>query len=154
MFNLKYSPKFYAGIILIIANFILAKIATILLLMYYNKPAMVWIAIISYILTWFMLLIGVWWVGKEYAAAFNRYFTYKFYHESLKEGTKKMTAGMKEGGQKALHRGRNAVYRSQKVLQETREKGKRIHSEVKSRIKSRLARKKASLPEAAAKHKN
>jgi len=57
-----------------------------------------------------MLLIGVWWVGKEYAEEIKKYISYKFYHESVKQGTKM-------------------------VVDRTKTETKRIHSVVKNKFK-------------------
>jgi len=66
-----------------------------------------------------MLVIGVWWVGEEYALAVKKYFTYKHYHKHIKKGTKKAiqvgAAGTKKvvrvgvGGTKKMVRGTRAV---------------------------------------------
>jgi hypothetical protein len=37
-----------------------------------------------------MLVVGVWWVGKEYAESVKKYVSYKFYYASLKGKTKRV----------------------------------------------------------------
>ena len=83
-----FSWKFYTGIVLIIFSFIVGGIIKILLLFYFNHPIVWWILFVSYFLTWLILIWGVWLVGKEYADKINRYLSYRFYHESLREGTR------------------------------------------------------------------
>lgn len=107
--NLKYSKKFYAGIVLFALNFVIGAIVKILFLfkfkdlgalkesiLSFNSPNSVylWILIIVYLISWAMLVIGIWWIGAEYTAALKKYFSYRYYHESFKRGTKKaLTAG-------------------------------------------------------------
>lgn len=118
--KLIYSGKFYAGIIIIILSFAIAKIALAAFILYYGNPWIRWLSIIIYILTWPMLFLGVWWAGKEYAKALNKYFTYKFYHESVKEGTRKAISRTRDIHSKVMH------------------KTKDIHSKVKERLQSKI----------------
>lgn len=92
----KYTSKFYAGIIMVIGSLLLGKLVLISFVVYFNIPFIRWLSIIIYLLSWPMLFIGVWWVGKEYAKALHRYFSYHFYQQSLKEGTKKAYNKTKE----------------------------------------------------------
>lgn len=85
----KFSWKFYLGIFLIVASLIIGKIDLVVFALYLNNPAMRWAVIISYIISWTMLLIGIWLAGREYYNAVKKYVDYKFYHESLKKGTRK-----------------------------------------------------------------
>jgi len=124
MFKLKYSLKFYLGAILFIFSFILAKITFTTFILYYNQIWIRWLSIITYALTWVMLAVGVWWIGKEYAKALNRYFTYKFYHEKVKSGTKQ-----------AIHRTKK---RTKRAIHQT----KKIHSRVKLGVKNRFQKSK------------
>lgn len=104
MFNLpkfklpefKYTSKFYIGAVMVISSFLLAKLVLATFIIYFDRPFIRWLSIIVYVLTWPMLFIGAWWVGKEYAKALHRYFSYQFYHQSLKEGTKKAYIKTKE----------------------------------------------------------
>ena len=43
-----------------------------------------------------MLIIGIYWVGKEYAVGIRKYLSYRFYHQSIKEKTKKALSKTKE----------------------------------------------------------
>ncbi|MBS3121293.1 hypothetical protein J4434_00230 [Candidatus Woesearchaeota archaeon] len=85
-----FSWKFYVGIVLIIVSFTAGGIIKILLLLYLNNQMIWWALLVSYFLTWLILIWGLWWVGKEYADKINRYLSYRFYHESLRDGTRKV----------------------------------------------------------------
>ena len=62
-----FSWKFYVGIVLIIVSFTAGGIIKILLLLYLNNQMIWWALLVSYFLTWLILIWGLWWVGKEYA---------------------------------------------------------------------------------------
>ncbi|MBU0470346.1 MAG: hypothetical protein KKA62_02710 [Nanoarchaeota archaeon] len=115
MVKIKYSPKFYLGVILLISNFIIAKIMTVIFFLYFNNKLIRWSSLVVYVLTWGMLILGAYWVGKEYAKAINKYFSYKYYHKSFKEGTKR-------------------------ALNKTKIETIKLHSNVKERTKSALNR--------------
>lgn len=85
----KYSWKFYTGIFLIVASLIIGKITQIVFFLYLDNFWLVWTSVIIYILSWPMMILGIWWVGKEYADKIKKYADYKFYHQSLKTGTKR-----------------------------------------------------------------
>lgn len=112
----KYTNKFYIGAGMVVGSFLLAKLVLATFVIYFNIPFIRWLSIIIYLLTWPMLFIGVWWVGKEYAKALHRYFSYQFYQRSLKEGTQKAYAKTKEA--------HSAVKRkfAEKTLKYTRKK--------------------------------
>ncbi len=126
MFNLKlkYSNKFYLGIVLFALNFIIGAIVKVLFLfkfkdlgalkesiLSFNSPNSVylWVLIIIYLISWAMLVIGIWWIGAEYTNALKKYFSYKFYHESFKKGTSvmigKTAAGTRAMGRKTMEMG-------------------------------------------------
>ncbi len=91
-----FSGKFYGGIILIAVSLIIGKITQVLFLFHYNNPSIRWTALIIYILSWIPFFIGAWWVGKEYTNAIRKYFSYKYYHQTIKSGTQKAIAKTKE----------------------------------------------------------
>ena len=126
MFNikLKYSNKFYLGIALFVLNFVLGAVVKVWFLfkfkdlralkdiaLLFNSPDSfyLWALVIVYLISWVMLILGLWWIGAEYTAALKKYFTYKFYHESLKKGTStvigKTAAGTKAMGRRTLEMG-------------------------------------------------
>jgi len=49
-----------------------------------------------YILTWPLLIIGIIWVGTEYASTVRKYISYQFYHEKVKDRTQKAFYKTKE----------------------------------------------------------
>ena len=77
------------GIILIVLNFILGVVSKALFLFYFTHEIIRTTAIIVYVFSWIPLAFGIWLVGKEYADSLRKYRSYRFYHHSLKEGTKK-----------------------------------------------------------------
>ncbi len=96
MLNLKYSAKFYVGIVLIILSLIIGKITTFYFITRFGDQLVMWTSLIIYILSWPMLIMGVWWVGEEYAEGIRKYFQYQFYHESLKRTGRKVIDKTKE----------------------------------------------------------
>ncbi len=70
----KNRARFIAGITLITASLILGKLVFIPLLFYPANAVWKVSMIIAYGITWIMLLIGVWFAGKEgYHLVMNRY---------------------------------------------------------------------------------
>ncbi|MEK6846094.1 MAG: hypothetical protein AABY26_05005 [Nanoarchaeota archaeon] len=92
----KFSFKFYLGAAFIIGSLLIGALAKILLIFYFYDTFMRWTLIIIYFLTWPPLIVGAWWVGKEAADKIKKYASYKFYHHSLKEGTKRVYSGTKK----------------------------------------------------------
>jgi len=98
MFGLKqkFSVRFYLGILLVILSLLIGKITQAVFVIYFGDKFLRWLSVIIYVLSWPVLVLGVWWVGKEYAESLRKYFTYKFYHESMKRGTKKVYGATRE----------------------------------------------------------
>src|SRR3989338_7787633 len=94
--KLKYSKRFYLGIILLALNFILGALAKVIFFLHFNDLFWFWFSIVLYSLSLVMLVLGIWWVGAEYSAALKKYFTYRYYHESLKSGTRKIHNKVKD----------------------------------------------------------
>lgn len=88
--DVKYSIKFIWGVILIVSSFIIGIFTKILFLMYLTDKAIALPMLTLYIISWPMLVLGVWWAGKEYADSIKRYFQYKYYHKYVSAGAKKM----------------------------------------------------------------
>ncbi|MFH0701584.1 MAG: hypothetical protein V2A62_04055 [Candidatus Woesearchaeota archaeon] len=86
----EYSWKFYLGVALVILSVITGIITKILMFVYLNNPLWFWVDVFFYLLSWVVLIIGAWWIGKEYVEKIKRYANYKFYQESIKKGTTKM----------------------------------------------------------------
>ena len=89
MRKLILTSKFYLGILLFILSLIIGKITTVSFLLSRNDELIKWTSVIVYILTWPMMFVGIWWAGSEYTQQIKRYFSYKYYHNHVKEGTKK-----------------------------------------------------------------
>ncbi|MBU0459682.1 MAG: hypothetical protein KJ771_02635, partial [Nanoarchaeota archaeon] len=132
MFKLKlnYSPKFYAGVVIFALNFVIGAIAKIIFFFHFNDPFWRWFAIIIYMISFGMLVLGVWWIGKEYTAALRKYFSYKFYQESLMKSTKKM---MRAGAKGTRAMGRKTIA----VGGQMKRRSRVVGGKVKSRLKRR-----------------
>ena len=94
-----FSPRFFLGIVFIVTSLVLGKVTFALFLLFFRDPANApigWASLGLYILTWPMLILGIWWAGKEYYESIKRYVTYRYYHESVKAGTKKVYRKTKE----------------------------------------------------------
>jgi len=91
-----FSGKFYLGIVLIIVSLIIGKITQIIFLFNYSDTTIRWTSLIIYILSWIPFFIGAWWIGKEYTNAIRKYFSYKYYHQTIKSSTQKAFAKTKE----------------------------------------------------------
>lgn len=114
--ELKYSLKFYWGIVFIVLSLILGFITKLIFVLYFSDQYVQLLSAVIYLLSWILLIVGVWWVGKEYAESLKRYFQYHYYHEHLKRGTHK-------------------VYQATKVFREkTQERTNRIREKVKDRL--------------------
>ncbi len=73
------------GILLIILSLGVGGLVKLFFFVYFYDDFLRWMLVGIYILTWPILIIGVWWVGKEYYEAIRKYFSYKYYHESMKK---------------------------------------------------------------------
>lgn len=141
MFNLKYSIKFYFGILLFLGSLVIGKITLAIFLLYFNNPLIKWSSLIIYILSWPMLIIGIWWIGKEYAKALKRYFGYKFYHQSLKSGAKTIIQKTRAGTERAIYHTkagtRRAINQTMKIHSKATNKTKQVRSNIKNRLKTK-----------------
>ncbi len=105
----RFSLQFYIGIVLIILSLIIGNVTKVFILLYFNDPDIRWISLIIYVLSWPILIVGAWWAGRETYQALKRYFSYRFYHQHLKEGTKRVyhrTQELKEKVRRRMHRGK------------------------------------------------
>ncbi len=106
----RFSFRFYVGIALIILSLIIGNITKVFFLLYFNDPDIRWISLIIYLLSWPMLIMGAWWAGRETYQALKRYFSYRFYHQQLKEGTKRVyhrTRELKDKVKQRIHPGKH-----------------------------------------------
>jgi len=129
-----YSWKFYVGIVLIVLSTLIGVATKILIFIYLQDVFWFWFNIILYILSWPMLILGVWWVGKEYADKIKRYASYRFYQESLKKGTQKAYTLTKAGTVKLRDTARR---RSERV----RAGARKLKSKMKEGIKKPFSKK-------------
>jgi hypothetical protein len=139
---------------MIIGSLLIGALTKILLILYFYDALMRWTLLIVYFLTWPPLIVGAWWVGKEAADKIKRYASYKFYHHSLKEGTKRVYSGTKKVYSATKERTRKFQEKAKdrtkqfkektlartKLLQEkarerTRERTKRIREHLQNRFK-------------------
>lgn len=81
---------------MIILSLVIGKITQVAFFFYLYDDLIRWASIVVYLISWPMLFIGVWWMGKEYADSLRRYFSYKFYQEYVKAGTRKVYRATKE----------------------------------------------------------
>lgn len=89
-FKYKFSGKFYLGILLVLLSFVMGKVTQAVFIIYFNDLFLRWLSVAVYIISWPILVVGAWWVGKEYAESVKKYVSYKFYYTSLKGKTKKV----------------------------------------------------------------
>lgn len=95
IFKYKFSWKFYAGIVLVILSFLMGKVTVATFLLHQELSWRIG-SVIVYILSWPILFVGILWIGTQYGEAVKRYMSYRFYHDSLKEGTKKVVGKTRE----------------------------------------------------------
>tara|TARA_Y100000031_G_C8014034_1_gene289433 strand:- start:63 stop:482 length:420 start_codon:yes stop_codon:yes gene_type:complete len=135
--KLKYTKKFYLGIGFFLISFVFGGVSKLTFFLYVWNPWIRWSSVIVYVVSWVMLILGIWWVGEEYADAVKKYFTYRYYHRSIKHGTtkviKKTAAGTKV------------------VAGKVKGKSLEVHSRVKERIKKSGRRNKKNNPKGTAK---
>ena len=99
MFQLKFSLKFYLGIAFLIISFISGNLSKILFFLYFNDVTLRLVWALIYLCSWPLLLLGAWWTGAETYGAIKKYFSYWYYRDHIKEGTKKVyhrTKALKE----------------------------------------------------------
>ncbi|MEW5896591.1 MAG: hypothetical protein AB1668_02785 [Nanoarchaeota archaeon] len=133
MFRFKHTHKFYLGMVLIIGSFIVGKISTATFLLYLGDPSIRWLSIIAYVLSWIILVIGGWWVGKEYVEEIKKYISYKYYHESIKEGTKQI----KEGTKQVVGKTKQVVGKTKQVMGKTKAKTKELHASFRRKLEKK-----------------
>jgi hypothetical protein len=103
--KLKYSLKFIWGVILVALSLIIGGITKVIFVLYLDDNSIAITMVVLYILSWPMLIVGVWWVGKEYAEIIKRYFQYRYYHKYVTAGAKKVAHTTKAVHAKARERG-------------------------------------------------
>ena len=87
--------------------------------------------LIVYIVSWPMLFLGIWWAGKDYYDAVKKYFSYKYYHEHMKKGTRKAIA-------KTKHYHGHVKKETRRALEQTKSAGKKVGRKVKRKVRRNL----------------
>ena len=90
MFQLRFSLKFYIGILFIIVSLVVGNISKILFFLYFNDVSLRLVWAVIYLVSWPLLFLGAWWAGSETYGTIKKYFTYRYYRDHLKEGTQKV----------------------------------------------------------------
>ncbi len=80
----QFSKKFYIGIGLIISSLIIGKITQTTFVLYFNNDFIRKFSGIVYILSWPPFILGIAWTGMEYANKYNKYFTFKYYKDKIR----------------------------------------------------------------------
>lgn len=109
------NAKLLFGLILVAASLIIGKITTVLFMVYFGNKLFRYIDLLIYILTWPMLIFGVYICGiegTEYIKRIYCYFSYKYYHEHLKRTYR---------GGKAFYNGTFCSKPAQKTAKKQRE---------------------------------
>ena len=70
-------------------SFVVAQIAKVTFFLYITVSAYRNGSIALYVISWLLLFLGIWFIGRKYQASVRKYATLKFYHESIVEGTRK-----------------------------------------------------------------
>lgn len=96
MFQLRFSLKFYLGIIFIIISLVVGNLSKILFFLYFNEVSLRLVWAVIYLVSWPVLFWGVWWAGSETYENIRKYFSYRFYKEHLHEGTQKVRERTRE----------------------------------------------------------
>ncbi|MBT4805550.1 hypothetical protein HON71_05245 [Candidatus Woesearchaeota archaeon] len=139
--KLNYSVKFYWGAILIIASFILGLLTKL----FFFYPTVSYNTRISmaviYIISWPMLFLGVYWMGKDYAESLQKYLRYKFYHKQMKKGTKKAYHATKTKTQKVRAKAKERTTKIRARAKKESNKFKERTNVRKNQIKSKFKRK-------------
>lgn len=112
--TMRFSRRFYIGLFLVLLSFILGGVTKLTFFLFITDPVIRWISVIVYIISWPMLILGGYWVGKEYVSAVKKYFSYTYYHQA-------------------------AVTQTKKALQKT----KAVHQKVKTKVQEKRAKRKA-----------
>lgn len=135
--KIRFSWKFYAGILLVIVSAILGTVTKIFFFLYIYDAFQMWLWGILYLLSWPMLILGGWWVGKEYYDKIKKYADYRFYHESMKNKSRDFVSKARNTSQKI---GAKAKAQGAKVKEDVKknfDKAKTNLNKVRSKFKKK-----------------
>lgn len=110
MFQLKFSLKFYIGIIFIVVSLVVGNLSKILFFLYFNDVSLRLVWALIYLVSWPLLFWGAWWAGSETFANIRKYFSYRYYKDQIKEGTQKVynrTQELKEKVKEKMRRSKD-----------------------------------------------
>ena len=140
--KLKYTLKFYWGIVLVLLSFTIGFFNKIFFFIYFNNNTIRNCMVIIYILTWPMLIWGAWWAGKEFVDSVKKYFKYMFYHNSVKKGTKRVYTVTRAGAGKIKEGAKAKTDKFRSEVKTKMDKNKKRVEKKRDQIKNRLKKKK------------
>lgn len=127
--------KFMIGVGMIIASLIMGKIVLIPIILFPTNKQISLIMIIIYLITWPIMLTGIWLAGVEgYRLATHKYKKYKdktVYH--VKEGSKKAVHHVKEGSIKAVNHTRYAAKKTVETIKRPIKRSERTFRKVRNK---------------------
>jgi len=95
--------KLLFGVSLVIISLVVGKITTITFILYFNYPWGRYLSLAIYLLSWLLLLTGIYICGVEgagYIKKVYKYFSYKHYHEHVKRYSRDVGHYAMEAGRK------------------------------------------------------
>ena len=108
--------RFWVGVVLIIANFIIGFLAKLIPLLYfkigyYSLNVWIWVGFGVYAFSWLMLLVGVYLCGKEgYDYAVGKYREYQRRTvQSIKDHSQKTVSTIKDHSQRTYSKVKEGV---------------------------------------------
>ncbi len=135
--KLRYTLKFIWGIILIIFSLLLGILTKIFMFVYLNNEKVFWSIVVVYILSWPMLILGIWWAGKEYAESLRKYFQYKYYHRHVKVKTKKAYHATKERTRRIKNHAKVKTAKLKERTKRLKEKTRTKTNNIKSKLRKK-----------------
>ena len=85
------------GVGLIVLSFVIAQFAKVTFVLYLTDATYRNGSIVLYAISWLLLFVGIWFIGREYQASVRKYATLKFYHDSVVAGTRKVVEKVLKG---------------------------------------------------------
>ena len=82
--KIKFTKKFYIGIVLIISSLIIGKVTQTTFIIYFKNDFIRKLSVVVYILSWLPFLLGIAWAGMEYVKKYNKFFTFKYYKDKIR----------------------------------------------------------------------
>jgi len=76
--------KLYIGIVFIISSMILGIITQVAIVYYFTNEFIRDVSVIVYIFSWFLLILGIAWAGKEYYNKYNYFSPFMYIKRKIK----------------------------------------------------------------------